>query len=215
MNNLFYKELKLAIHPTSIIFLALSGLILIPNYPYYLTFFYTALAVFFTCLSGRENNDIFYTMTLPIRKRDIVKSRFLHVILLQLVQVIIAVPFAFIRGTYNLPGNMVGMDANTAFFGLSFLMLGLFNYVFFNKYYKAPDKVGKSFMYGSITIAVFIVIAEAGAHISSFMKDVLDTKDPKFISYKIVVLIVGIVLYLFLTFISYLKSAKSFEALDL
>lgn len=215
MNNMLYKEFKLAMHPTSVIFLGLSALIIIPNYPYYVTFFYTALAVFFTCLSGRENNDIFYTMTLPIRKRDIVKSRFLHVILLELAQVIIAIPFAIIRSTYNLPGNLVGMDANTAFFGLSFLMLGLFNYVFFTKYYKNPDKVGKSFMFGSMAIALYIIIAEAGVHTIPFMKNVLDTKDPNFLSYKIVVLFAGIVLYLILTLFAYLKSARSFEALDL
>jgi hypothetical protein len=215
MKNMLYKEFKLAMHPTSIIFLSLSAMILIPNYPYYMIFFYTALAIFFTCLSGRENHDIFYTMSLPIRKRDIVKSRFYLVIILQLAQIITAIPFAMIRRTFSLPGNLVGMDANVAFFGLSFLMLGLFNLVFFTKYYKNTDKVGASFLLGTIVISIFMIIAEASVHVFPFMKDYLDTKDPEFLAYKIVVLAAGIILYSVLTLISYQRSVKTFEALDL
>lgn len=215
MKNMLYKEFKLAMHPTSIIFLSLSAMMLIPNYPYYMTFFYTTLAIFFTCLSGRENHDIFYTMTLPIRKRDIVKSRFFLVIILQLAQIITAIPFAMIRRTFSLPGNLVGMDANVAFFGLSFLMLGLFNLVFFTKYYKDTDKVGTSFLLGTIVITIFMIIAEASVHVVPFIKNYLDTKDPEFLAYKVVVLAAGIVLYIVLTLFSYQRSVRSFEALDL
>ena len=215
MKNMLYKEFKLAMHPTSIIFLSLSAMMLIPNYPYYMTFFYTTLAIYFTCLSGRENHDIFYTMTLPIRKRDIVKSRFFLVIILQLAQIITAIPFAMIRRTYSLPGNLVGMDANVAFFGLSFLMLGLFNLVFFTKYYKDTDKVGTSFLLGTIVITIFMIIAEASVHVVPFIKNYLDTKDPEFLAYKVVVLAAGIVLYIVLTLFSYQRSVRSFEALDL
>lgn len=215
MKDMLYKEFKLAMHPTSIIFLSLSAMMLIPNYPYYMTFFYTTLAIFFTCLSGRGNHDIFYTMTVPIRKRDIVKSRFFLIIILQFAQVITAIPFAIIRGAFNMPGNYVGMDANIAFFGLSFLMLGLFNLVFFTKYYKNTDKVGKSFLMGTIVVSLFIIIAEASAHAVPFVKNYLDTKDPEFLPYKLVVLAAGIILYIVLTFFSYHRSVRTFEALDL
>ena len=215
MKNMLYKEFKLALHPTSIIFLSLSAMMLIPNYPYYMTFFYTTLAIFFTCLSGRENHDIFYSMTLPIRKRDIVKSRFALVVILQLVQILTAIPFAMIRRMFSLPGNLVGMDANVELFGLSFLMLGLFNLVFFTNYYKDTDKVGKSFLWGTIVITLFMFIAEASVHVVPFMKNYLDTKDPEFLSYKLWVLAAGIVLYTLLTLFSYQRSVRSFEALDL
>ncbi|MCI1946320.1 ABC-2 transporter permease [Clostridium luticellarii] len=215
MKNMLYKEFNLAMHPTSIMFLLLSAMLLIPNYLYYVTFFYTALAIFFTCLSGRENNDIFYSMTLPVRKRDIVKSRFLYVVILELVQILTAVPFALIRRTYTLPGNIAGIDANVAFFGFSFMMLGIFNLVFFTRYYRNTDKVGTAFAVGSTAIAVFMLAAESGVHIVPFMKNVLDTRDPDFILYKVAVLIGGIILYVLMTFFSYMKSAKSFEKLDL
>ncbi len=215
MKNMLYKEFKLAMHPTAIIFLSLSAMLLIPNYPYYMIFFYTTLAIFFTCLSGRENHDIFYSMTLPIRKRDIVKSRFFLAILLQIANVILAIPFALIRRTFSMPGNQVGMDANIAFFGLSFLMLGLFNLVFFTTFYKNTDKVGTSFLRGTIVVTLFIIIAEASTHAVPFVKNYLDTQDPKFITYKLVVLAAGLGLYGILTLLSYRKSVESFEALDL
>ncbi|MCG2730570.1 MAG: ABC-2 transporter permease [Acetobacterium sp.] len=215
MDNLLYKEFKLAMHPTSLIFLSLSSMMLVWNYPFYVTFFYTSLGIFFMCLSGRENNDIFYTMMLPVCKKDIVKSRFLFVVMIQMAQVLTAIPFAYIRSLYDLPGNQVGIDANTAFFGLSFLMMGLFNLVFFTNYYKNTDKVGAAFGWGSLVMTVFMIIAEASAHVVPFMKNYLDTKDPDFIEYKLMVLVIGILVYSVLTLVAYKKSVRSFESLDL
>lgn len=215
MKNLLLKEFKLAMHPTAIIFLSLSMMLIIPNYPYYVTFFYTGLAVFFTCLGGRENHDIYYTMSLPVRKKDIVKARFLLVIILQLLQLLLAVPFAILRQSFNLPGNQVGMDANIAFFGFSFIMLGIFNLVFFGIYYKDVNKVGKAFGISSIAVFGYMIIAEACAHIIPFVKNDLDTKDTQYLSYKMIVLAAGFLIYLLLTLISYSKSVKNFEALDL
>lgn len=109
MKQLLYKEFKLALHPTAVIFLALSAMLLIPNYPYYVTFFYTCLGVFFICLNGRENRDIYYSMLLPIRKRQIVKARFLMVAALQLAQAVLGRPLRNPAGT-DKPGRQSGGD---------------------------------------------------------------------------------------------------------
>lgn len=215
MIKLISKEFKLALHPTCIIFLSLSLMLVIPNYPYYVTFFYTGLAIFFTCLSGRENNDIYYMMLLPIRKRDIVKARFLMAIIIEFLQVLVAIPVAILRNYTNPAGNTVGMDANIAFFGFTFVLLGLFNYTFFTKYYKDTDKVGMSFLLGSTVVFLYIIFAEAAAHAIPFVRDYLDTKDPNFVSAKLIVLAVGVLIYIVLNFAAYNKSVKSFEKLDL
>ena len=76
MKNLLYKELRLSLHPTMYLFLAMPAMLLIPSYPYYVAFMYTCLAVYFTFLFAREQNDIFYTAMLPIRKTDVVKAAF-------------------------------------------------------------------------------------------------------------------------------------------
>lgn len=215
MRNLLRKELLLSMHPTAPIFLILSMMLIIPNYTYYVVFFYTGLAVFFTCLNGRENNDVFYTLTLPIAKKDIVKSRFAFVILLQLAQIIIAIPFAIIRQNMPIPGNKVGMNANITLFGISLIMLGLFNYIFFKIYYKDVNKVGTAFAKSTIAITIYIVIAETCVHVLPFVRDYLNTKDPQYLAYKLIVLATGIIMYAFLTFVVYRKSVKAFEAFDL
>lgn len=214
MKNLLKKEILLSMHPTALIFLSLSMMLLIPNYPYYVTFFYTGLAVFFTCLNGRENNDVCYTLSLPVSKKSIVKARFSFVILLELAQVLIAVPFAALRQAMPLPGNQVGMDANVAFFGLSFLLLGIFNDVFFTVYYKDVTKVGKAFALSSIAETFYIILAESCVHAIPFFRDKLDTPDSAYLSIKLVVLFVGIAFYIVLTGAAYQKSVKNFDKLD-
>ncbi len=215
MKNLLYKEFRLCTHPTSLIFLSLSALLMIPNYPYLVTFFYTGLAVFFVCLSGRENHDIFYTVCLPVSKRDIVKSRFCFVIILEFLQVLLAIPFSILRQSFNIPGNEVGLDANIAFFGCAFIMMGIFNLIFFLNYYNAPEKVGMAFTKACIAISVFMVLIETSAHVVPFVRDNLDTKDPAFLTYKLIVLAIGFVVYVVCTVVAYQKSTTSFEKLDL
>lgn len=214
MKALFIKELRLALHPTAILFLFLSAMILIPNYPYYVIFFYNSLGVFFICLNGRENKDIYYTLSLPVPKRKIVAARMLLVVLLEMAQMVLAIPFAVLRGVLYTQGNLAGMDANLAFFGLSFIMLGLFHLVFFVQYYKNTDKVGVSFLLGAIAEFVFLGIVETLAHAMPFFRDCLDTPDPVCLGPKLVVFFVGILCYLLLTFLAYGRAAGSFEKLD-
>lgn len=214
MKNLLYKEFKLAMHPTTPVFLLLSAMLLIPNYPYYVIFFYTSLGVFFISLNGRENHDIFFTMSLPLRKKDIVKARFLFIGLIEVLQFILAIPFAMLRQSMGAP-NAVGMDANIALFGLSLIMMGVFNLVFFLNYYKDPNKPGKAFIWSNVFTWIYIIAAEVCAHVVPLFRDQLDTPDPSFLPQKLVVLAIGIVGFLVLTLLSYRKSVKSFVALDL
>lgn len=213
MKDLIYKELKLALHPTSALFILLSAMLLIPSYPYYVVFFYTTLGIFFICLSGRENSDIFYMMLLPVRKRDIVRARFATVVCLEGAQLLMAVPFAVLRTSFNMP-NEAGMDANTALFGLALVMYGIFNFAFFSAYYRDPSKVGKAFVSGSICMVVYFILAEASTFVVPFMK-AIDTPDPEMLGTKLCVLFAGAFVYAILTIAVYHKAVKSFEKLDL
>ena len=215
MKNLLKKEFLLSMHPTVPMFLLLSAMLLIPNYPYYIVFFYTALAVFFTCLGGRENNDVFYTLMLPVAKKDIVRARFLFVVLFEAAQVVFAIPFAVIRQKMPISGNAVGMDANIALFGFSLAMLGIFNFIFFRIYYSDVTKVGKAFGLASVWISIYMVAAEVCAHAVPFVRDRLDTKDPQFLGEKLAVLAAGLAVFAILTLTAYRKSVRTFESFDL
>ena len=215
MNLLLKKEFRLAMHPAALCFLALASLMLVPNYPYYVTFFYTSLGIFFICLSGRENRDAEFSLLLPMAKRDIVKTRFLTVLLLELITLVLAIPFAVLRQQFALPPNAVGMEANIAFFGFSLIMLGIFNYTFFVSYYKNIQKVGKAFVVSSVVMFCYMTVAETLTHIVPFMKNRLDTMDPQYLEEKLVILAAGIVIYLLLTMVSYRRSVAAFEKLDI
>lgn len=68
MKKLLMKEFRLSMHPSTPLMLLLSAMVFIPNYPFVVIFFYTTMAIFFTCLSGRENRDIAYSLSLPVAK---------------------------------------------------------------------------------------------------------------------------------------------------
>ena len=177
--------------------------------------FYSSLSLFFVCLSGRENRDVEFSLTLPARKGDIVRARLCFAVIVQLVQLLIAVPCAALRQSFSLPGNQVGMDANIAFFGLSLLLLGLYNLQFFTGYYRAPEKVGKTFAVSSVLFFLMLCLLEVLAHAVPFFRDRLDTPDPQFLPEKLITLAIGAALYALLTLAACKISVKRFEALDM
>ena len=162
MKNLLYKEFRLAIHPTVYIFFLLTALLLVPSYPYYVSFFYLMLGVFLTFKTNRAENDIFYSALLPVRKGDVVRARVLTVALLELANIVIAIPFAVISAKINpAGGNNAGIEPNVAFFGLSFLMYGGFNLIFFPVFYKTGRSEGKAFLWGGVFTFLYIIVAES------------------------------------------------------
>lgn len=215
MKNLLRKEITLSMHPTAPMFLALSAMLLIPSYPYLIIFFYTCLALFFMCVTGRENGDVTYTLTLPVQKKDIVKARFAFAVLLELLQIILAVPIMLLRQGLNIQANDAGMDANTALSGFAFALLGLFNYAFFTGYYRNIEKIGRPFIVSCGVIFVYIGLVETCTHTVPFFKNCLDTPDPLFMPQKLLILAAGVVVFAVLTALAFSKSKKSFEKLDL
>ncbi len=215
MRDLFHKELKLALHPTTYLFVLFGAMLIIPNYSYYVAYFYVSLGMFFICLSGRENRDIPFSVLLPVRKRDIVTARMLLAVLVELLQLVISIPFALLRGRMPVGPNAAGLDANLALFGSVLALFGVFNLVFFTRYYKAPDKVGKAFLWGCVAEGVYVAVAEACVHAVPWVKQVLDTPDPQHLGPKLIVLAAGAAVYAALTLFAWKRAQKSFEKLDL
>ena len=215
MSRLLKKEFLLSMHPITPLMLALSLMVLILNYPYAVMFFYMTLAIFFTCMMGRENHDVVYTMTLPVAKKEIVKARICFVVILELLQMLLLVPFSLLRQHLNAMGNEAGMDANIVLFAEGFLLFGIFNLMFFYSYYKNVDKVGISFVKATVVFFVLVTIDAVGTHVIPFMRDYLDTPDPKYLGYKLVALGIGIVLYVVMTIGVCRISIKNFEQQDL
>lgn len=215
MSKLLKKEILLSMHPITPLMLVLSAMVMIPNYPYTVMFFYMTLAVFFTCMMGRENQDVIYTMTLPVAKKDIVKARISFVVILEMLQMLLMVPFSILRQNVNPMGNEAGMDANIALIAEGFLLFGIFNLMFFHSYYKNVDKVGVSFVKATVVFFVLVAVDAVATHVVPFVRDYLDTPDPEYLMYKLIALAVGVVVYLVMTIWVCGISIKNFEKQDL
>lgn len=215
MKPLLNKEFKLSVHLTSYLFLPLSAMLLIPNYPYYVAFFYQTLGIFFMFINGNATNDIYFTTLLPIRKRDAVKARLLTVVFFELLQIIASIPFAFLRSKLITAENAAGTEANLALFGLAFMMFGIFNIVFLPLFYKTAFKVGSPYLLSCLAMTLFAVAAEVCIQLVPGLKLTLDTIDPAFWPQQTAVLLAGIVVFGGLTFLAQAQSIKHFEQLDL
>ncbi len=217
MKALMYKELKLALHPTTYLFMAIGAMLMIPSYPYYVAFVYTCLSIFFIFLSTRENKDIFFTASLPVRKSDVVKSRVFTVAIIELLQLAIGIPFAIIgiRINPNAAGNLVGIEANMAFFGLVLVMYAIFNAIYLPIFYKNTVKVGFPLIFAFIAVTIYVVAVEVAVQMIPFLKTHLDTTDPAMTMYQIPVLIAGMLIYALSLWLTYRISAANFEKVDL
>lgn len=153
MKTLLYKQLRLVCHPMTPVFCLFGGMILIPNYPYSVTFFYVTLGLFFTFLNMREQKDIYYSAILPIRKRDTVKAALLFAVLVEVLSVIITALFCVLSAQLQ-PGkdNAVGMDGNLMLLGAGFLIYAVFNLVFFTALYRSGYKVGVAYVKANLAM---------------------------------------------------------------
>ena len=213
--TLLRKEWKLVMMPVPLLFLLLSGLVLIPNYPYYVTFFYTTLGIFLMLQSARENRDLYYMALLPITKREMVKARFSLVLSVEGLQMLFCVPFLLLRASYGTLKNAVGIEANVAFLGLSLVLLGLFNRIFFPMHYKNAYDLGKPFVVSSAAMAVCIFVLEGLQHVLPYFSTVCDSYAPDDQLRQLPVLLGGAAIFALLTLRSYHFSVSRFENADL
>lgn len=216
MKALLEKELKLCLHPTVFIFLGLTLMLLIPAYPYFVMFFYTTLAVFFSFQYARENRDTEYTMLQPVRKRDVVYAKAWTVVLIELLTMLVSVPVAILSAKINPNGqNYVGMDLSLAFYGMVFIQFGVYNFVFLPRFYKTAYKIGGSFLLATTVMVLVIVVLEIVIQAVPALAAWLDTSDPAKQLSQLPVLAGGAALYALLSFIAAKRAAANFEKVDI
>ena len=122
MRNLLYKELNLSVNKFFYLLPFLVGLLFfIPQWFYTLVpmylFWITVPQVYSAYLSNLDDN---FTAALPVTKSDIVVSKSLSLMILELLQIVAILVFVLIHnhlyGSWNF-----SLDLNIAFFGVVFL----------------------------------------------------------------------------------------------
>ncbi|HHX22854.1 MAG TPA: ABC-2 transporter permease [Thermoanaerobacterales bacterium] len=213
MLKLIYKELRLAAHPNLFIFTLLGALVIVPAYPYGMVFLFGCLGPYITFMYGRETNDIYYTSLLPVKKSDTVKAKCLLMVLAQMTQLLISLPFAVLR-LHVLPnGNPAGIEANIAYYGFGFIIYAIFNLILLTQFFKTGYKVGKAFILAIIPAAIGVIIMEVIVHFPRFKW--LDSVDMNVMLKQLPILVIGIIIYLFSMLIAFRVSANRFQRVDL
>ncbi|MBE6905346.1 MAG: ABC-2 transporter permease [Ruminococcaceae bacterium] len=211
--NLLYKELRLAAHPNLYTFTLLGALVIVPAYPYGMVFLFGCLAPYLTFMYGRETNDIYYTALLPVKKRDIVKAKCLLMVLAQMTQLLISLPFAVLRVHVLPKGNPAGIEANIAYYGFGLIIYAIFNVILLTQFFKTAYKVDMAFLLAIIPAAIAVIIMEVLVHFPGF--EWLDSVEPTIMFRQLPILIVGVIVYILGMLIAYRVSAKRFEQVNL
>ncbi len=215
MKNIIYKELKLVIIPATYLIVLLAALIMIPNYPYLVGMSYCFLALFISFSTAQTNKDNEFTASLPVPRKNIVLAKHVSFITVELLQIVVAIPFALLSTLLiNKNGNLVGLDANFTFFGVTFLCFGVINIIVLPWFFRTGYKIGIPFLTAIFTYVILYVCVELAVQLSP-LKAILDGTAAQYIPYRITVLFSGIAVYCALTFISYKRSVKNFEKVNL
>jgi len=213
MSKLLHKELALAAHPNLFVFSLLGVLVLVPSYPYGMVFMFGCLGPFITVDYGRETNDLYYTSLLPLRKRAIVLGKCLLFAAAQLGQVLISLPFAFLRVRLLPAGNPAGIEANVAYYGFGFLIYALFNFIFLTSFFKTGFKAGWAFLWAVIPATICIAAMEVAVHLPGLAW--LDSVKPADLLRQLPILAIGLVVYCGAMAAAYRVAAERFERVNL
>jgi hypothetical protein len=216
MKNLLYKEIRLVVSPSVYLLALLSGLLLIPSYPYFVGISYCLIGVFITFKEAAEHKDHEFTALLPVSRNHIVLAKHISVMYIEMLQIVAAIPFAFISSLIiNPSGNKVGMDANIAFFGFAFTAFSVFNLFFLPSYFKTGYKTGMPMLFGLVGYLVTIALLEGMVIIVPWLKQNIDGLLPATVFYQVVILAAGLLLYLGGFYLTYRLSIKNFNKVNL
>jgi len=216
MRDIFYKEFKLFWNPFIYLLLLFGTFLLIPHWPYFIAFGYIIWIGFVTAFFiGRSNHDVFFTVSLPVRKKDIVLARVCSVAILELLQILVAIPFAILYEVFYHHSNTAGMNPNFAFFGSLFIMYSIFNIIFFPGFYKTAYNVGKPMLFAVIASSFFAIAANVVVMLAPVLNTNLNGLGATNFACQFPVLLAGIAIFVLLTWLSYRISADRFEKVDL
>lgn len=215
MKNLIRKELKLVVQPINYIFLLFGAMVLIPNYPYLVSFFYPTLGIFLMMMTTRENDDLVFSAMLPVRKSDVVRARFITVSLIEIANILATIPFVLLRGVLY-KGSEVAENfflmPNAVFFGLAFIVFAAFNASFLPKFFK--NGYDLRFLIPAIVVFLVINFAEVLGFVP-VVRDYIRATDLSGQLAQLPVLLGGIAVFALELVLDCRRSIKYFEKVNL
>lgn len=217
MKHLLYKEFRLAMPLLTILFLGFTVMTFIPGYPILCGAFFVCFGIFQSYQSGREDNDILYTVLLPVRKSDAVKSKYAAAVVLQMIALIMFAVFTFLRMVFlsdvSVYTDNALMGANLVFLAFVLLIFTAFNVIFIGGFFKTAYHLGKPFVFFIIVNFILIGIAETLHYLPGLAW--MNTLDLSNVIQQVPVLLAAALLYFGGTALSCKISQKRFEKIDM
>lgn len=217
MYNLLLKELKLGVNPFFYIMPFLTGaLMLVPGWLYFVVFLYFCFLTIPNMFAGyKTQNDLQFSIMMPVMKKDIVKAKVVVIVILELIHIITAVIYGVLHT--RLYPNFIYLfyGPTIGFWGLSFVMLGVFNLIFISMYYKTAYKYGAATVAGIIGAMLFAGGAEWLGIKNSYMFNLFKGSGVENNAIHQTILIAGIFIFAIFTYISYKIAIKRFEKVEL
>ena len=215
MKELLYKEFRLSASKLTYFFLFFSLMTFIPGYPILVGSFFICFGIFQSVQFGREDNDILFSVLLPVKKRDIVSGKYgftvsVQMIAFALISVFTAIRMIFLNGAEVYTKNAM-MNANLGYLGFVLLVFTLFNTVFLGGFFKTAYYFGKPFLFFGISAFLTITVGEIMHHIPAL--ETIGANGCPVTHILILAVCAGI--YAAGTLVSLNRSKKKFEKLDI
>lgn len=217
MGKILLKEMKLSASILSYVFIVFGLMFLLPGYPVLCGAFFTTLGIYQSFQNTRETNDILFSALLPISKEDVVRGKYLFVCLIELCSALLMTLIEVLRMTVFADSPVYRenalMNANGFALGTAFVLFGLFNAIFVGGFFRTVYRIGKPFIIYIVVNFVVIAVAEALHHFPGL--SALNAFGTDAFGLQMGLLILGMSIYVVLTYISFRKSCSQLERIDL
>ncbi|MBQ7500667.1 MAG: ABC-2 transporter permease [Clostridia bacterium] len=215
MKKLLKKEMSLSASLLTYLFILFTLMTFIPGYPILMSAFFVCFGIFQSVQFSREDNDILFSVLLPVRKRDIVTGKYLFAAVIQMIAFAAVAAFTALRMTvmsgFRPYTTNALMNANLAYLGFFLIICALFNTVFLGGFFRTAYYFGKPFVLFIVVTMIAIFIAEAMHHVPGLER--IDSTKPNLI--QLIILCAGVLIYAAATVLSCRTSQKRFEKIDL
>ena len=217
MKKLLIREMKLSASLLSYLFIAFGAMALIPGYPILVGAFFVSFGLFHSFQVARENNDVSFSLLLPVAKADVVRSKFIFCVFIEMCGFALMTALTLVRMTVLRDAvvyrSNVMMNANLVFLGFVLVIFGCFHLIFVRGYFKTAYYFARPFV--KYIIAAFLVIGcgEALHHIPGL--EGVNAFGFENLALQAAALGCGALLYVLMTVAAVRGSIRSFEKIDL
>ncbi|WP_172195936.1 ABC-2 transporter permease [Saccharibacillus qingshengii] len=217
MYNLVMKDLKLGINPWFFILpLLTAALMLIPAWIYVIVPLYFCFITIPNVFGGfKSQNDLMFSTLMPTTKKDMVKARITVIVLLELMHLLAAMLVSLF--TLRLYPNIdyLFFAPHAGFWGLCWVMLGIFNIVLLPMYYKTAYKYGAAAAASNIAAVLFAMVAQGAAMMVPQVHAIFYGAGLDRTGLQLSILAAGILIFAALTLLAYRISVRRFLEVEI